>query len=132
MDALDYGEIILRRRTAGRAAIAVAAATGLAALAGTTAAAATRGLAPPPAPGGTTILGGSAAPFAATGRALGLVPGTSKLTIQVWLKPHVPAAEAYALAVSTPGSDAFGHFLSPAGEAARFRASAGRVNAVTS
>ena len=71
-----------------------------------------------------TILAGSAVPFASQARPTGEVPGSSRLTIQLWLKPDLAAAQRFAAAVSTPGSALFRHYLSPAGYTARFGASA--------
>ncbi len=62
----------------------------------------------------------SVAPFAAASAAAGAVPVTTKLTIQFWMAPRSAAAARYAVAVSTPGSPYFRHFLSPSGYTARF------------
>jgi subtilase family serine protease len=70
------------------------------------------------------VLAGSAVPFASHARPTGEVPGSSRLTIQLWLKPDLAAAQRFAAAVSTPGSALFRHYLSPAGYTARFGASA--------
>src|ERR1700733_10798443 len=70
-----------------------------------------------------TTLAGSAVPFASPARATGDVAGSTKLTVQLWLKPKLAAAERFATAVSTPGSSVFRHFLSPDAYTARFAAS---------
>jgi subtilase family serine protease len=77
-------------------------------------------------------LSGTAPAFAIANRAIGAVSGSQKLTIQVWLKPRIAAAEGFATAVSTPGSKLYGHFLSPAGYAARFGASSAEAAGVES
>ena len=75
---------------------------------------------------------GSAVPFTSHAQAAGAVPGSQRLSIQVWLRPQVSAAESFAAAVSTPGSSSFRHYLSPAGYAARFAAPAGAAAKVES
>ena len=70
-----------------------------------------------------TILAGSAVPFTSHARPTGNVPGSLRLTIQLWLKPDLAAAQRFAAAVSTPGSALFRHYLSPAAYTARFGAS---------
>jgi subtilase family serine protease len=78
-------------------------------------------------------LAGSAAPFTSRGRATGVVAGTVRLTIQVWLRPgNLAAAQQYATAVSTPGSTLFHHYLSPDAYTARFGASQAAARAVQS
>jgi subtilase family serine protease len=76
-------------------------------------------------------LAGSAAPFTSHGRATGAVAGSTRLTIQVWLRSgHSAAAQQYAMAVSMPGSKLFHHYLSPDAYTARFgvgQAAAGAV-----
>jgi subtilase family serine protease len=65
-------------------------------------------------------LPGSVAPFTALARPVGQVAGRTRLTIQVWLRPDLAAAQRYALAVSTPGSRLFHRYLGPAAYTARF------------
>jgi subtilase family serine protease len=77
-------------------------------------------------------LSGSAPSFATANRAIGAVSGSQQLTIQVWLKTRIAAAESFATAVSTPGSKLYGHFLSPAGYAARFGATSAEAAGVES
>jgi subtilase family serine protease len=77
-------------------------------------------------------LAGSAVPFAAADNALGAVPASSRLTIEVWLKPQTAAAENYATAVSTPGGPLFEHYLSPAAYTARFGATPREASSVES
>jgi subtilase family serine protease len=74
-----------------------------------------------------TILAGSAVPFTSHTRPTGAVPGSLSLTIQLWLKPDLAAAQQFAAAVSTPGNPLFRHYLSPAAYTARFGASAATV-----
>jgi subtilase family serine protease len=72
------------------------------------------------------VLAGSAVPFAHA-RPTGAVPGSLRLTIQLWLRPDMAAAERFAAEVSTPGTALFRHYLSPAAYTARFAASAATV-----
>jgi subtilase family serine protease len=82
---------------------------------------------------GDLRLAGSAAPFTSHARAVGAVADSVRLTIQVWLRPgHLAAAQRYALAVSTPGSKLFHHYLSPDAYTARFGASQAAGRAVES
>jgi subtilase family serine protease len=80
------------------------------------------GAAASPRPGYAT-LADSRVPFATQDRVLGVVPGSSRLSIQVWLTPRRAAAEQPAAEVSTPGSRLFHHYLSPGAYTARFGAS---------
>ena len=83
--------------------------------------------APPP-----VRLAGSAVPFTGVLPSDGAVPGAERLTIQVWLIPRDPAGAArYAMAVSTPGSPLFHHFLSPDDYTARFGGAAAGAAAVS-
>jgi len=109
----------------------LAAVLGAAVLAaGATAGGFTRaGPAPKPA---ETAVAGTAVPFASHFRPTGEVPGSLRLTIQLWLKPALAGAERFADAVSTPGSPQFRHYLSPTGYAARFGASAAAVRGTES
>jgi subtilase family serine protease len=70
-----------------------------------------------------TVLGGSNVPFTSHNKVIGYVSGSQALTVQLWLKPNVAAAEQYAAAVSTPGGKLFHHYLSPAAYTAKFGAS---------
>jgi subtilase family serine protease len=70
------------------------------------------------------ILAGSTVPFTRHARPTGAVPGSLRLTIQLWLRPDLAAAGQFAAAVSTPGTALFRHYLSPAAYTARFGASA--------
>ncbi len=81
---------------------------------------------------GDVPLAGSSVPFAVRAQATGAVPGTTRLTIQVWLRPDTAAAQRYATAVSTPGSRLFRHFLSPDAYTARFAATRATVRKVES
>jgi subtilase family serine protease len=76
-------------------------------------------------------LPGSAVPFTASQASTGPVPGGQRLTIQVWLAPRDPAGAArYAMAVSTPGSPLFHHFLAPDAYTSRFGAATAEAAAV--
>src|SRR5690348_2059017 len=57
-----------------------------------------------PAPAGYVPLPGSVAAFTTHTRATGVVAGSDRLTIQMWLRPQLAAAARFATAVSTPGS----------------------------
>jgi len=81
------------------------------------------GLAQASARAGQTPLPGSAVPFTSHTPVTGYVVGGQRLTVQLWLRPDVAAAERYATAVATPGSALFHRYLSPAAYAARFAAS---------
>jgi subtilase family serine protease len=77
-------------------------------------------------------LAGSVAPFATSAQVIGAVPGSRRLTVQLWLRPAVGPAERLATAVSTPGSSLYHRYLSPSRYAAQFAASPGRAQAVES
>jgi subtilase family serine protease len=77
-----------------------------------------------------TALPQSTAPFTTHSRVIGNVAGSQKLTIQVWLKPRLAAAQQYADAVSTPGTRLYQHYLSPDAYASRFGATAKSAGAV--
>jgi subtilase family serine protease len=79
-----------------------------------------------------TPMAGSVAPFASHTKATGNVSGSRRLSIELWLRPHVTAAGRFASAVSTPGSPKFRHYLSPDGYAARFGASRSEASKVES
>jgi subtilase family serine protease len=79
-----------------------------------------------------TILAGTAVPFTSYTRSTGDLADSMRLTIEVWLKPDLAAAEGFAAAVSTPGSPLFRHYLSPAAYTARFGASRGATAQVES
>ena len=79
-----------------------------------------------------THLAGSVAPFAASAPAIGAVPGTKRLTVQLWLRPAVASAERLATAVSTPGNPLYHRYLTPSRYAADFAASPARAQAVES
>lgn len=80
----------------------------------------------------TTRLADSAAPFTATTKATAAAPAAQRVSFQLWLRPNVQAAEAYATAVSTPGNALYHHFLSPTAYTARFAASTSSAHAVES
>jgi subtilase family serine protease len=75
-------------------------------------------------------MAGSVAPFTSHARVTGAVAGPTRLTIQVWLKPQVAAAQRLATAVSTPGNAQFHHYLRPDAYTARFGASSGTASKV--
>ncbi|HEX3488187.1 MAG TPA: protease pro-enzyme activation domain-containing protein, partial [Streptosporangiaceae bacterium] len=84
------------------------------------------------APAPPVRLAGSAVPFARRLAPTGLVPGTQRLTIQVWLAPRDPAGAArYATAVSTPGRALFHRFLSPDAYTTRYGGTTAEAGAVT-
>jgi len=111
-------------RTMVAAAGAAAATAGVIAGAGTPAAAAAHPAAVP--------IAGSVAPFTGHAATAGPVGGARRLTLQLWLKPDVAAAQAYANAASTPRGPAFRHYLTPAEYTARFGASAAAAAATES
>lgn len=78
----------------------------------------------------TAPVPGSAPAVRARAR-VGAVPAAQRLTIQVWLKPDLAGATAFADSVSTPGSPGFHHYLSPRAYTARFGPSAAHASAVT-
>jgi subtilase family serine protease len=75
-------------------------------------------------------LQGSIAPFTGASRAIGDLPASTRLSVQLWLRPRTAAAERFATAVSTPGSGLFHRYLSPAAYTARFAASPAQPRAV--
>ncbi len=79
-----------------------------------------------------TALAGSAAPFTSHARAIGEVAGSAELSIQVWLRPRLTAAQSFAMAVSTPGSRQFRRYLSPRGYSARYGPGLGEASRVES
>ena len=77
-------------------------------------------------------LTGSAAAFTSHVKPNGRVAASTRISIQVWLRPRTAAAAQFALAVSTPGSAQFHHYLRPSAYAGRFgpsRAEAAKVEA---
>jgi subtilase family serine protease len=117
----------MRRPSSVVAASALAATTIAVAVSGSAAYAAAGSSNP-----ASTALSGSGAPFTTANRAIGAVAASNRLTIQAWLRPQTAAAEAYAAAVSTPGSKLFRHYLTPAAYTARFGATAAEVTSVES
>jgi subtilase family serine protease len=77
-------------------------------------------------------LAGSVAGYTTTNRAIGAVNGSVRLSIQVWLKSNVAAAEKYVAAASTPGNKLFHHYLSPDAFTSRFGASRSEATKVAS
>ena len=124
----------MKRSSTVIAAATALAATTIAVAAGVPAARADAGPAagPATASGAAATLAGSTVPFAAAHNALGAVPASSRLTIEVWLKPQTAAAQNYATAVSTPGSPLFEHYLSPAAYTTRFGATSQEASSVES
>lgn len=76
------------------------------------------------------VLRAGGAPPVQGAQLVGSAPATGQLSVQVWLRPRTAAAEAYASAVSTPGSAAFHHYLGPAAWTAAFGPSAASAGAV--
>jgi subtilase family serine protease len=74
---------------------------------------------------------GSAGPAGYASVRVGAAPASQQLTVQVWLKPDLTGAAAFANAVSTPGDSGFRHYLSPDAYTARFGPSAAHATAVT-
>jgi subtilase family serine protease len=70
-----------------------------------------------------TVLGGSTVPFTSHNKVIGYVSGSQALTVQLWLKPNLAAAQRFATEVATPGNRLFHHYLSPAAYTAKFGAS---------
>jgi subtilase family serine protease len=108
-----------RKRAITRAAVAATGAT--AAMAALTIVGANGMAVAAPAPS-LTRLADSAVPFTSHSRAIGDVAGTRQLSIQIWLRPDLAAAQSFAAAVSTPGSQQFHHYLRPDSYTARFAA----------
>jgi subtilase family serine protease len=77
-------------------------------------------------------LASSAVPFARHVAVTGVVPGSTRLSVQVWLKPDIAAAETFAAAASTPGSAQYRHYLSPAAYTASYGPTAAAATAVGS
>ena len=99
----------------------IAAGGTAAVIAGTTAGLSTTALAAPRPP--DVSVQGTAVPFTSRTPVTGDLAGSRSLTIEVWLKPDLTAAQRFATAVSTPGNPSFRHFLSSDGYTARFGAS---------
>jgi subtilase family serine protease len=83
-------------------------------------------------PSARVPLAGSAAAFTAHTRVIGSVAGSTRLTIQVWLKPRLAAAESFATDVATPGSSSFHDYLAPSAYTARFGATRAAAQKVAS
>jgi subtilase family serine protease len=79
-----------------------------------------------------TPVAGSAVPFTSHTQATGNVASSKRLSIQLWLRPRVAAAQRYASAVSTPGNALFHHYVSPDSYTARFGPSASEAGKVES
>jgi len=79
-----------------------------------------------------TSVAGSSVPLASRAAVTGSVPGTTRLSVQVWLKPDIAAAETLATSVSTPGNTQHGHYLSPAAYTAAYGPSPSAATAVAS
>jgi subtilase family serine protease len=108
-----------RTRPIARTILAAIAATAAVAGLAAAGAASSAGAASVPS---MTRLTDSTVLFTRHARAVGAVAPARKLSIQVWLRPDLAAAQRFATAVSTPGSRQFHHYLSPSGYAARFGA----------
>ena len=112
-------------RVTGRGTVALLAGGAVAAAAGVSLAAPgiARAASTAPVPG--------SAPAVPVRARVGAVPAAQRLTIQVWLKPDLAGATAFADAVSAPGSPGFHHYLSPRAYTTRFGPSAAHASAVT-
>ncbi|GHE12804.1 serine protease [Streptomyces alanosinicus] len=73
---------------------------------------------------------GTASPAVRAMTVAGSVPSSQQLTVQVWLKPDLAGAAAFADAVATPGSAEFHHYLSPDAYTARFGPSPAHARAL--
>jgi hypothetical protein len=78
----------------------------------------------------TALVPGPADPAVHGGASVGAVPASQRLTVQVWLEPHLAAAATFADAVATPGSAEFHHYLSPDAYTARFGSAVAQATAV--
>ncbi|MHA6765622.1 S53 family peptidase [Streptacidiphilus sp. PAMC 29251] len=78
----------------------------------------------------TVAVPGSVAAAVGTATRVGAVPGSQRLTVQVWLTPDTARAAAFADAVATPGNPEFQHYLSPDAYTAGFGPSAAQAGAV--
>ena len=80
-----------------------------------------------------TAVAGGPGPLPRGTRALGRLPGSSALSVDVALRPSDPAGlEAFDEAVTTPSSPLFRHFLTPGEFGARFGPSAAAIAATRS
>jgi subtilase family serine protease len=78
----------------------------------------------------TAVPGTAAQPTSTTTHDLGLAPATATMTTDVFLSGQSAALAAFATSVSTPGSDDYQHFLTPAQAQARFGATPAQAAAV--
>jgi subtilase family serine protease len=78
----------------------------------------------------TVTLADSAASFTSLTAATGDLASAKTLTMQVWLRPDLAAAQRYANAVAAPGNRMFRDFLSPDAYTARFGPSTQEASAV--
>lgn len=78
----------------------------------------------------TTAVPDSTSPAVRAASLAGAVPASQELTVQVWLKPDLADAAAFADAVGTPGSAEFHHYLSPDAYTARFGPSTAHAGAL--
>jgi hypothetical protein len=86
---------------------------------------------PASASGRVTGVPGTAAQAATSGlRTIGAASPTAEVTTDVFLAYNSSALAAFATSVSTPGSDDYQHFLTPAQVQARFGPSPAQVDAV--
>jgi subtilase family serine protease len=77
-------------------------------------------------------LGGTKPAWAKSAADKGAASSGQQIDAKIWLAGKNPAGlDAYATAVSTPGSASYGKFLTPAQYQARFGATTAQVNAVT-
>ncbi|AEW99645.1 Peptidase S53 propeptide (plasmid) [Streptantibioticus cattleyicolor NRRL 8057 = DSM 46488] len=78
----------------------------------------------------TAVVPGSVPSAVRAASVAGAVPASRELTVQVWLKPDLAGAAAFADAVATPGGPEFHHYLSPDAYTARFGPSAAHATAL--
>ncbi|HEY4020311.1 MAG TPA: protease pro-enzyme activation domain-containing protein [Pseudonocardiaceae bacterium] len=84
------------------------------------------------APGDVVMPGSVADAVTSAGPAVGDVPATQSLTVQLWLNGNQTGAAAYADAVSNPKSASFHKYLSPSAYTAKYGAGAASAKAVQS
>ncbi len=83
-------------------------------------------------PGEVVVPGTVADAVTSAGPAVGNVPATQSLNVQLWLKGNDTGAASFADSVSNPKSKNYRSFLSPSAWTAKYGASTANVNAVRS
>jgi subtilase family serine protease len=84
------------------------------------------------APGQVVLPGSVADAVTSAGPAVGTVPATRNLTVQLWLNGNQAGATSFADSVSNPRSRTYHSYLSPSAWTARYGANAASANAVHS